>query len=199
MSKFSEKYVTTVDNFTEKLGWISQMLTVIVVVIGFMNVVLRYVGFMIGIRLTSNLIIELQWYLYSLVFVFSFAYILKHNINVRVDFLYGQWPKRRQVWVDFIGNFFFLIPFLILGSYIAWPAILQSWGLRPGGHWGPMEWSPDPSGLPRAPIKTMIIFGFFTLLLQAISDQIKYWWYLRGKADDEVLKVQEHDAPLRIE
>jgi TRAP-type mannitol/chloroaromatic compound transport system permease small subunit len=199
VSKFSEKYVSTIDNFTEKLGWLSQILTMIVVVIGFMNVVLRYVGFIIGIRLTSNLIIELQWYLYSLVFVFSFAYILKHNINVRVDFLYGQWPKRRQVWVDFIGNFFFLIPFLILGSYIAWPAILQSWGLRPGGHWGPMEWSPDPSGLPRAPIKTMIIFGFMTLLLQAISDQVKYWWFLRGKTDEEILKEQEHDAPLRIE
>jgi TRAP-type mannitol/chloroaromatic compound transport system permease small subunit len=62
-----------------------------------------------------------------------------------------------------------------------------------------MEWSPDPSGLPRAPIKSMIIFGFITLLLQSIAEQIKYWWYLRGKASDEILEEKEHDAPLRIE
>ncbi len=199
MSTLAEKYVNTIDRFTEWLGWLSQMLTALVVLIGFMNVVLRYTGFMIGVRMTSNMIIELQWYIYSLVFIFSFPYILKHDINVRVDFLYGQWEKRRQVWVDFIGNFFFLIPFLILGSYIAWPAILQSWGLRPNGSWGAMEWSPDPSGLPRAPIKSMIIFGFITLLLQSISEQIKYWWYLRGKASEEVLKEKEHEEPLRIE
>jgi TRAP-type mannitol/chloroaromatic compound transport system permease small subunit len=138
VSTLAEKYVSAIDGLTEWLGWLSQMLTVLVVIIGFMNVVLRYTGFMIGVRLTSNMIIELQWYLYSLVFIFSFPYILKHDINVRVDFLYGQWPKRRQVWVDFIGNFLFLIPFLILGSYIAWPAILQAWGLRPIGSWGGM-------------------------------------------------------------
>jgi len=199
VSKIAEKYVSWIDSLAEGLGWVSQMLTVIVVVIGFMNVVLRYTGFMIGIRLTSNMIIELQWYLYAVVFIFSFPYILKHNINVRVDFLYGEWPKRRQVWVDFIGNFFFLIPFLLLGSYIAWPAILQSWGLQPGGHWGAMEWSPDPSGLPRAPIKSMIIFGFFTLLLQAFAEQIKYWWFLRGKEPEKILEEKEHEAPLRIE
>jgi hypothetical protein len=45
----------------------------------------------------------------------------------------------------------------------------------------------------------MIIFGFLTLLLQSFAEQIKYWWYLRGKASEEILEEKEHEEPLRIE
>jgi TRAP-type mannitol/chloroaromatic compound transport system permease small subunit len=41
--------------------------------------------------------------------------------------------------------------------------------------------SPDPGGLPRAPIKTMIIVAFVLLLLQAIAQVIKYLAIVRGQ------------------
>jgi len=116
--RFIEWYVKAVDALSEGLGWVSQMLVVVTVVIGFYNVVARYAGRFMETQLSSNLYIELQWYLFSLVFFFGFAYILKHGINVRVDFLYAKWPKKRQAMIDFWGHIFFLIPFTILGIYV---------------------------------------------------------------------------------
>jgi TRAP-type mannitol/chloroaromatic compound transport system permease small subunit len=49
-----------------------------------------------------------------------------------------------------------------------------SWGRLPNGTFGNWELSPDPEGLPRAPIKSMIIVSFLLLLLQSISQMIKY-------------------------
>jgi TRAP-type mannitol/chloroaromatic compound transport system permease small subunit len=40
--------------------------------------------------------------------------------------------------------------------------------------------SPDPNGLPRAPIKSMIIVAFVLLLLQTIAEIIKKYAIIRG-------------------
>ena len=64
-----------IDGMSERIGGVSVPLVVITVVIGFYNVVMRYLGQYIGVQLSSNLFIELQWYLYSLIFLLGFAYI----------------------------------------------------------------------------------------------------------------------------
>lgn len=190
--RFIEWYVKAVDALSEALGWLSQMLVILTVIIGFYNVVARYLGRFMETQLSSNLYIELQWYLFSLVFFFGFAYILKHGINVRVDFLYAKWPKKRQALIDFWGHIFFLIPFTILGIYVTIDPVLFSWRLN--------ETSPDPGGLPRAPLKTMIIVAFVTLLLQTISELIKLYGVITD--NERILAIgvpEEHEEPLRIE
>jgi len=186
------------DGISERFGELSMVIVVITVVIGFYNVVARYTGRYTGVQLSSNLFIELQWYLYSLVFLFGFAYILKHGINVRVDFIFAKWPKKRKATLDFWGHLFFLVPFCIMAIYVTINPVMVSWGRLPNGGWGNWELSPDPSGLPRAPIKTMIIFAFVLLLLQAFAELIKLWYVMRGH---EELAVEElgGDAPIRIE
>jgi TRAP-type mannitol/chloroaromatic compound transport system permease small subunit len=57
---------------------------------------------------------------------------------------------------------------------------MTSWGLLPNGTWGEWEVSPDPGGLPRAPIKSMIIVAFSLMLLQSISQLIKYFAVIVG-------------------
>ena len=201
MLKILLKYTEIVDAISERLGWLSMMLVILTLIVGFYNVLARYLGRFIGVRLSTNLFIELQWYLYSLVFFLGFAYILKHGINVRVDFIYANWPKRRKAMLDFWGHIFFLLPYTLLGIYVTYKPVLTSWGKLPGGGWGPMEMSPDPSGLPRAPIKTMIIVAFVTLFFQAIAEIIKLYVVMTGK-DEEVPVVVEElevEAPLRIE
>jgi TRAP-type mannitol/chloroaromatic compound transport system permease small subunit len=185
--RFLLKIVSVIDAFSEILGKLSGLLVLLVIAIGFYNVVVRYLGRFMGTSLSSNVFIELQWYLYSLIFLLAFPYILKHNVNVRVDLLYARWPRRRQLWVDLLGTLFFLIPFCIVGIWVAYNPVMMSWGRLPGGGWGTWEMSPDPSGLPRAPIKTMIIFAFATLLLQAIAQVIKYIAALRG--NEEVIEA----------
>ena len=183
------KFSHAMDHVSEWLGRISNVLVVVAVGIGFYNVVARYVGRYLGLRLSSNRFIETQWYLYSLLFFLAFAYILKHGDNVRVDFLYANWSPKRRAWVDLLGTLLFLVPFCVMGIYVTINPVLSSWGLLPNGSWGPWEMSPDPGGLPRAPIKSMIIVAFATLLLQAIGQMIKYLAIITGPAEvvDEIV------------
>lgn len=158
------------------IDWIGNQMTWIVtlmIVIGFVNVVVRYVSRFVGMRLTSNAIIEVQWYMFSILFFLGFAYILRHNLNVRVDFLYAGWSPKRKALIDLIGNALFLTIFCIIGIYVTYAPVMKSWGQLPNGSWGNWEMSPDPEGLPRAPIKTMIIVAFVLLLIQNISEIIK--------------------------
>lgn len=190
-------YVRVVDGIAEVTGWISQMIVILTVIIGFYNVAVRYLGRFMGTQLSSNVFIEIQWYLYSLVFLLGFNYIMKHGINVRVDFLYANWPRTRQAAIDFWGNIIFMIPFTIIGIWVTIKPVMTSWGLRSNGTWGAWEMSPDPSGLPRAPIKSMIIVAFVLLLLQVIAEVIKLYPIMRGH--EPLVEEEIIEAPLRIE
>ncbi len=169
-----------IDTISEWCGEIAQYLVIGVVIIGFYNVFVRYVGRFTGTQLSSNVYIELQWYLYSIIFLLGFPYILKHGVNVRVDILYAQWSEKTQAWIDFLATLLLLIPFCIVGITVTYNPVLTSWGLLPDGTWGEWEVSPDPGGLPRAPIKSMIIVGFGLMLLQSISQLIKYFAVMIG-------------------
>lgn len=186
-----------IDALNEWIGSKTAYIVIAMVAIGFVNVVARYVGRFIGTRLTSNAIIELQWYLFSIMFFLGFAYILKHNLNVRVDFWYANWSPRRRALIDFAGTLLFLIPFCILAIVVTINPVLFSWGRLPNGNWGTWEVSPDPDGLPRAPIKSMIIVAFVLLLLQAISQAIKYFAIITNTVRAEkAAQIEEYHAPV---
>lgn len=191
------KYTKTVDRISEFFGTLSMYVVIITFIVGFLNVVLRYTGELIGRRLTSNVFIELQWYLYSLIFFLGFSYILKNGINVRVDFWFAEQSKKLQAKIDLVGHLIALIPFCFLALWATWRPVLRSWGLRPDGSWGTWEVSPDPNGLPRAPIKSMIIVAFVLLLLQAIAEVIKLIAVLRDQ--EHLVQTVDRDAPIRIE
>lgn len=169
-----------IDTISEWCGEIAQYLVIGVVIVGFYNVFVRYLGRFIETQLSSNVYIELQWYIYSLIFLLGFPYILKHGVNVRVDILYARWSEKTQAWIDFLATLFLLIPFCIIGITVTYSPILTSWGLKPDGSWGAWELSPDPGGLPRAPIKSMLIIAFSLMLLQSISQLIKYFAVMIG-------------------
>jgi len=183
-------YVKWSDYFTEKTGRLAAWVVLPTVGVGFVNVVLRYTGQFLEVRLTSNAIIELQWYLYSLIFLLGFAYVLKHQINVRVDFWFANQPPTRKAWIDFVGNWIALLPFALMGIWVSFPQAIQSIRV-----W---EQSPDASGLPRGPIKLMIAIAFVLLMLQAIAEQVKMYAIITGRG--HLVHVEhEHEAPIRIE
>lgn len=193
--RFLLKFTRIVDKISESAGLLATFLVLVTIAIGFYNVVARYIGREIGLTLSSNIFIEIQWYLFSLVFFFGFAYALKHSVNVRVDFYFSQFTPERKAWVDVIGHLLFLIPFCLIGIYVTVSPVLTSWGQLPNGSWGTWEMSPDPNGLPRAPIKTMIIVAFILLLLQAMAEVIKKVAIIRGdKEIKAIIEVDELDA-----
>ena len=84
---------------------------------------------------------------------------------MRVDVLYSRLSRKARAWIDLAGTVLFLIPFCVLMLWVSWPAVRNSWAIH--------ETSPDPGGLPRYPIKTVILLSFALLLLQAFSQLVK--------------------------
>jgi TRAP-type mannitol/chloroaromatic compound transport system permease small subunit len=196
-------YQRAADWLTERVGALPKYLAVAVIVVGFVNALLRYIGRFAGMQLTSNRYIELQWYLYAALFLLAFAYILKHGINVRVDFWFADRSERTKAWIDFVGNLIGLLPFCLLGLWLVWPQVLRSFGRSPNGTWRTYavweiwEQSPDPGGLPRAPVKALLFIGLGLLLLQAFAEMIKLITVLTGHGRFTDRNV--HGGPTRVE
>jgi len=182
-------YASTMDRITDILGAVSMYIIPPLVAIGFINVVLRYLGRFVGTNLTANYWVETQWYLYSISFLLAFPYILKEQINVRVDFFWGRWSLRRRATIELIGHLLGLLPFSFVGIWVTWSYVVTSWGWKAGVGfrtwkvWEIWENSPDPSGLPRAPIKTFLLAAFLFLFLQTIAEIFKFIAVLRGRED----------------
>lgn len=179
------KISRTIDAFTERIGRYTSWLVLVMVILGVWNVVGRYVGRISGNNLTSNAYIETQWYIFDLIFFLGAAYTLKHNEHVRVDIFYSNWQRRRKALADLLGTIFFLIPFCIMVIIFSWDTIVASWQIQ--------EASPDPGGLPRYPIKAMIIVGFVLLILQGISQAIKNLAIIQGRLEAQ---EENHDTGL---
>ncbi len=165
-------YRMVADRFSGALGFISVTLVFPTVIVSVVNMVLRRIGAEVGRNLTSNSLVEAQWYLYTLIFVFGFAYILREGINVRVDFWFGNRTSRTQSWIDLIGHLIGLLPFAYIGIKYSWPSVELSWQNR--------EQSPNAGGLPLYPIKTAILGAFVFLAIQGVAEVIKNIEYLRG-------------------
>jgi TRAP-type mannitol/chloroaromatic compound transport system permease small subunit len=164
-------YRVAADRLAGLLGFISVMLVFPTVIVSVVNVVLRRIGAEVGQNLTSNGLHEMQWYLYTLLFIFGFAYILREGINVRVDFWFGNRSSRTQSWIDLIGHLVGLLPFAYIGIKYSWPSVQLSWDAR--------EQSPNAGGLPLYPIKTALMCAFVFLAIQGVAEVIKAIEYIR--------------------
>lgn len=194
------RFASFIDSITDRLSGLISIIVVLAVVAGFLNAALRYLGQALQRTLISNELIQLQWYLFSLLFLIGFPYLLKHNVNVRVDFFYSRWGARQRALVDFLGTLLFLAPFSLLAIYVSVGPVLTSWGRLPDGSWGPWEVSSDAGGLPLAPLKSLIIVGFFGLLVQSIAQLIKYAAVLLGYHEaDEAVMVAETEQTMAEE
>ncbi|HBR00038.1 MULTISPECIES: TRAP transporter small permease subunit [unclassified Roseofilum] len=154
-----------IDRLNERIGRSAYWLTLVMVGVGSWNVFGRYVGRAVGQNLSSNALLEIQWYLFDLVFLLGAAYTLKHNNHVRVDVIQSRLTPKQKAWVDLVGSLLFLIPFCTMILFYSTGSVVNSWKL--------LENSPDPGGLVRYPIKTMILVSFGLLILQGISQAIK--------------------------
>lgn len=161
-----------IDRFNGWIGKAAYALTLVMVLVGAYNAVVRYLDRYTGLGLSSNTYIELQWYMFSIIFLLGAAYALHQDAHVRVDVLYGRLSDRGRAWVDLLGTLLFLFPFCVLVLWTSWPSAVNSWSIR--------ELSPDPGGLPRYPIRMIVPIAFTLLMLQGVSIVIKKIDVLRG-------------------
>ena len=154
-----------IDRANDRVGAAIQWLVLLMVLVGAFNALARYATRYTGISLSSNAYFDLQWYMFSLIFLLGAAYGLNKDVHVRVDVLYSRLSVRGRAWIDLAGSVLFLLPFCAMMLWVSWPFVRNSWAV--------LEGSPDPGGLPRYPIKTLILVSFFLLFLQGVSQTIK--------------------------
>ncbi|MCA9756159.1 MAG: TRAP transporter small permease subunit [Candidatus Eisenbacteria bacterium] len=161
-----------IDTMNDRIGRAVSWLAALMVLVGAFNAIARYLSRALGKDLSSNAYLEGQWYLFSIILLLGMAYTLRHDRHVRVDVIYGKLSERGKAWIDLLGTLLFLLPFSIVTLILTWPTVRNSWITR--------EVSADPGGLPRYPLKTVILIGFGLLLLQGVSMLIRQIAFLRG-------------------
>jgi TRAP-type mannitol/chloroaromatic compound transport system permease small subunit len=162
-----------IDRLNDAVYAAIRWLTLGMILVGAYNALARYVSRYTGLPLASNMYFDLQWYMFSLIFLLGAAYGLRHEVHVRVDVVYARLRPRTRAWIDVLGITLFLVPFCIMMLLTSWPAVRNSWAVREG--------SPDPGGLPRYPIKTVVLVCFVLLLLQALAQLVRRGAALAGK------------------
>lgn len=181
---FLARFVTWTDRLNTRLGVAVSWLTLAMVAVGAYNAVVRYLGRFTGWNLSSNAYLELQWYMFSLVFLLGAAYALLTGAHVRVDVIFSRLPERWRRRIDFWGSLLFLVPFAVFGLVMSWPAVRNSWAV--------LEVSSDPGGLPRYPIKSVLLVAFTLLALQGLAEAARNWLRLRAlKAGAEEEELQQ--------
>jgi TRAP-type mannitol/chloroaromatic compound transport system permease small subunit len=132
----------------------------------------------------SNAWLEIQWYLNSAVFLLVAAYALKRNDHVRIDAIAGRLPPRFLAWIDILGGVFALLPAMILIAWYSWPSLANSFHIN--------EYSSDPGGLIRWPVRLLIPVAFSLLALQGVSEIIKRVGFLKGLVSAAEFEKKEH-------
>lgn len=166
-----------VDRLSDHVGALMGWLALLMVLVGSYNAIVRYLGRFMGWSLSSNAYIELQWYLFSLVFLFGAAYTLRRDRHVRVDVLYGRLPQTWRDRIDLAGTLLLMLPFTLYSLWVAVPSVRNSWVVR--------ETSPDPGGLARYPIKALLLVSFALLALQGLAEAVKIAARMRGLVSEE--------------
>lgn len=157
MKKIVHSYINFSSNLIEWTGRKISWLTALLVLVICYDVVMRYF-----FNSSSVAIYEIEWHIFSLIFLLGAAYALKHDRHVRVDVFYSRFPEKTKAWVNLVGTVLFLIP-------LCWILIAEGVDLVTNS-FRLSESSPDPGGLPaRYLIKAAIPLGFSLLMLQAIN------------------------------
>ena len=165
-----------IDGLNERVGRSLMWLVLFAVVISAVNAVVRK-----AFDMSSNAFLEIQWYLFGMIFLLGSGYTLMKNEHVRIDIVSGKFSKRGQTWIDIFGIIFFLMPMAIAIMWMSWPIFLLALHTN--------EQSNNSGGLTVWPARLMIPVGFFLLVMQGVSELIKRIGFLQGLCPDPTEKL----------
>ena len=169
-----------IDRVTTLIGRSVAWLILLAVVISAVNAVVRKV-----FSMSSNAWLEAQWYLFGAAFMGAAAYTLQQNEHIRIDIFYGTRSRRTQHWIDLFGHVFFLMPFVILMSWMLVPYAWQAWKIG--------QISTNAGGLLIWPARAILAAGFVLLVAQGLSEIIKKVAVMRGLIEDPHPFISAHE------
>jgi len=154
--------------------WIGKHLAWLIlaaVIVSSVNAVVRKV-----FDTSSNAWLELQWVLFSIVFLMCSPWTLLHNEHIRIDIVNSLLPKQLRNTIDVVGHALFLLPWCLIMVITSVPFFWRSWSID--------EQSGNAGGLPQWPAKSLLMIGFALLLLQALSELTKRLAIMRNLIPD---------------
>lgn len=114
---------------------------------------------------SSNAFLELQWVLFSIVFLLCSPWTLLANEHIRIDIINNMLPQRVRNIIDVVGHAFFLLPLTVVMIATGLPFFLGSYEIN--------EQSLNAGGLPQWPSKGLIVLAFAMLFIQGLSELVK--------------------------
>lgn len=173
-----------IDAFTRWTGKRLAWLILLAVVVSALNAIIRKM-----FDTSSNSWLELQWVLFSVVFLLCSPWTLLSNEHIRIDIVNNLLPNRVRDLIDIIGHAFFLLPLTVVMVLTGVPFFVRSYEIN--------EQSGNAGGLPQWPTKALLMIGFGLLLIQGISELIKRIAIMRGLiADPHAAQVHALEAEV---
>lgn len=170
-----------IDALNDRVGRVVRWAILVSVLVSAVNATVRY-----SLNVSSNAWLELQWYLFSAVFLLCAGYTMLRNEHIRIDIIAGRMSKRFQTWLDILGGVFFLLPMALIIMWLSVPMVVESIYRN--------EMSDAAGGLLRWPVKALIPLGFFLLVLQGLSEIVKRIGFLMGLCPDPSAIFHSHGS-----
>lgn len=170
------KFASIVDASTALIGRIAAWGIVLAIVVSAGNAIVRKT-----FDVSSNALLELQWYLFGAAFMFAASWTFARDEHTRIDIIFSRFSIRTRAWIDLFGHIFFLAPFVGLMIWRSVPYVERSILSA--------ERSANAGGLQIWPAKLLILAGFILLAVQLLAQIAKAITVLSdrrsGKPDDE--------------
>lgn len=167
-----DRTIAVIDRINTVIARIVMWVAVLLAVIQFTVVILRYV-FAIGfIPLQESI-----WYMHAVLFMAGAGFTLLADGHVRVDVFYREAPARTRATIDLLGGLVFLLPLCIATFIMSYPYVLNSWRI--------FEGSTETSGIQGIFLLKTLIWVFAILVgLQGIAMILRALHCLSGRSDD---------------
>jgi len=162
-----------IDNISTFVGKSTMWLILATTLISAGNAIVRK-----AFDMSSNGLLEIQWYLFAVVFMLGAGFGFLKNSHVRIDFISNRLTDRTRNWIDLLGIVLVLFPFCILMVVLSWPVFVSAYNNG--------EMSQNAGGLIRWPAYLLVPVGFALLMMQGVSELIKRIAFLRGLIEDPI-------------
>ena len=165
MLSFMGKYVRIVDAVNYRMGRIMMYFIFVMVAI------LLWSSISKTFFLPSLWTLEIAQFAMVAYYVLGGPYSMQQGSHVRMDLFYGAWSDKKKAQIDAITVLFliFYLGVMLYGAYDSTSYSFQ-YGERSPTAWRPYLW----------PIKVIMCFGIFMMLLQSISELFKDIATLKG-------------------
>jgi TRAP-type mannitol/chloroaromatic compound transport system permease small subunit len=162
-----------IDNISTFVGKSTMWLILVTTLISAGNAIVRK-----AFDMSSNGLLEIQWYLFAAVFMLGAGFGFLKNSHVRIDFISNRLTDRTRNWIDLLGIVLVLFPFCVLMVVLSWPVFVSAYNNG--------EMSQNAGGLIRWPAYLLVPVGFALLMMQGVSELIKRIAFLRGLIEDPI-------------